>query len=290
MLISSKDTSSLSNLSSFTSLMIKSKEYEELKARFKSISSRNLLKNSSFDLKSSGSWLKSLETQLKVYENEHKKLSLRITQPQTSEVDLERHVKNLKNKVLVLEKQNERLNSSQRQLPKLPSLVSHNSPRLDLEENLRILRNLKDSVKDLEKKLDDGQKTFKVLSDRGVELTEKLKTLNEELGGYVPAHPDSKFEYLKKKLETINISWKTNVNKDEVRIGELEEELAGLKEKAMHLNAQLFKKTQQMRLLKMSHQEVVMMQDSGKLSMRPDIDHPEVGFMYKPSVKALYNI
>ena len=279
--------SSLSNLGAFSGLMIKAKEYEELKARFKSISSRNLSKNSSIDLKSNTSWLKTLETQVKVYENEHKILQTRLTLPPLSESDLERNVKNLKNKLIVLEKENIRLNSSQKLLPKI---AVNPSPRLDLEDNYRTIKILKESIKDLEKKQEESSKTFKNLSDRSAELTEKVQSLNLEIGDYVPAHSSTKYEYLKKKLETIQTSWRTNVGKSEVRICELEEEQNQLKEKSMHLNAQLFKKIQQMRLLKMSHQEVVMMQDSGKLSVRPDVDHPDVSFMYKPSVKALYNI
>lgn len=282
-----KGNASSSNLGVFTNIMLKTKEYEELKARYKSMSSRNVSKNHSIDGQANLPWLKTLEAQLKVYEKEHQVLATRLSQPKVSEFELELNVKTLKNKLQSLEKENIRMNASHKHLPKLQT---NPALKLDYEEAYRTFKLLKESISDLEAKLQENVKTSKIHVERFNELMEKQKRLNNELGDYIPVQPDNKYAYLKRKLETLTTSWKTNVSKFEIRIAELEEELAGLKEKLMHLNAQDFKKSQQMRLLKMSHQEVVIQKYNGKLSSKPDIDHPDVGFMYKPSVKRLYNI
>ena len=282
-----KSVASSSNLSAFSNVMLQTREYESLREKYKSISSRNVSKHHSIDSQSNLPWLKTLEGQVKVYEKECQALSNRLCQPKVSEIDLERNIKLLKNRILVLEKDNFRLGSNNKHLPKIQI---HTVSKIDLEENIRTLKILKESISELEAKQQENLKTSNYHVERFQKLAEKQKRLNTELGDYIPVQPDNRYAYLKRKLEALTTSWKTNVSKYEIRISELEEELAGFKEKLMHMNAQNFKKSQQIRLLKMSHQEVVMQKDAGKLSGKPDIDHPDAGFMYKPSVKRLYNI
>lgn len=287
MRVNLKSVASSSNLSAFSNVMLQTKEYEDLRAKYKSISSRNISKNHSIDSQSNLPWLKTLESQAKVYERECQVLTNRLSQPKVSEIDLERNIKFFKTRIQVLEKENFRLSSNNKHLPKIQI---HSVSKVELEDNYRTLKILKESISELEGKQLENLKTSNSQVERFHKLMEKQKRLNTELGDYIPVEPDNRYAYTKRKLEALSTSWKTNVGKYEIRISELEEELAALKEKIMHLNAQDFKKSQQIRLLKMSHQEVVMQKDAGRLSGKPDIDHPDAGFMYKPSVKRLYNI
>lgn len=232
--------------------------------------------------------MKAIQKKLNIYEKDLKEISLKVTRPPLEESELEDQVKVLEKKLALLEKENHRLclSSSKSILPKI------NPPNIkaQLEDTARQVKLLKIAINELENQLEQYPKESQKLHNRFEELKQKHNNLLEEIGDYVKKSPNRKYLKLKRKLDAITTSWKNNITKYEHKIVELQEESDRIKNEFMHLNAQAFKKQQQQRLLTMSLDEIVLKKDEGKLSIRPDVDHPGVSFMYKPSVKTLYNI
>lgn len=271
----------------FSGLMLKSKEYEELKAKFENLTRRNLGRSTSHSIINSNRTLENLNTRVKIYEKELENISLRTAKSVNSEVFLQKTIEKQLLKVSELEKENARLNQGQKLLPKITNVVVLKST---VEEAYREVKKLKAAIKSTEEQLVNNRKVSKQRHEQFLKLVQKHENLRLEVGDYVRIFPDRRYFKLQKKLEVITTSWKNNVVKYEILISEMEEEIQELKKSCMHLNAKAFKKTQQERLLKMSYDEVVVKKSEGALSSRPDIDHPGVGFMYTPSVKGLYNI
>lgn len=272
----------------FSSLVLRSKELELLKAQYQSLSQRKIGRSVSQDTIAKDSTIKNLQRKAEIYQRDLKEISMKMSKTPFEENELEEQVKELEKKLLLLEKDNYRLclSSSKPFLPKI------NPPniKIEVEDAFRQVKLLKGSIKDLEDQLEQNPKESQKLQSRLEELQANHKSLQEEIGDYMKKSPNQKYLKLKRKLEATTNSWKNNIVKYEHKIAELEAESDQLKNEFMHLNAASFKKAQQQRLLKMSYDEINLKKDDGKLSVRPDVDHPGVSFMYKPSVKTLYNI
>lgn len=73
-------------------------------------------------------------------------------------------------------------------------------------------------------------------------------------------------------------------------IKEYENNLKNLQETVTQIKSRIFKQEQQRRLLEMSHEDYKSMKKNREMiSDAPDIFHPDVSFLYKPSVKSLYS-
>ena len=230
--------------------------------------------------------LKSLNKKAKIYQKEYENLVQKRNRPLNAEMLLEKETKKLQETLAVLEKENTRLNTSKLYLPKIGPT---NNISINLEEKYREVKALKTLISELQEKIINYPKESQLRHERFLKLTEKYKNLREEAGDYIKIMPDKRYYTLQKKLDVVTNSWNNNVSKYEQKIVELEEELENLKNSYMHLNAKSFKKSQQQRLLKMSYDEAAE-RNSGNVSLKPDIHHPGVSFLYKPSVKSLYNI
>jgi hypothetical protein len=270
----------------FSSLVLKSKELESLKAKYQILTSRSINRSVSHDIIIQSPELKNLEAQVSRYKKEHDALSKKLLQP-ASEINLERSVKTLEQKILTLRKENHRLASSSCVLPKI---VNPNTFKAEFEEGLRQVKALKKAINEIEDQLEQDSEICRQKQEKYARLFVKYEKLREEAGNYIVINNNKGYFKRKKYLETLETSWKSNITKFEQMILELEEEQANLKEELMHLTAKTFKKTQQQRLLKMSYDEMILKQEEGHLSAKPDINHPSESFMYKPSVKSLYNI
>jgi hypothetical protein len=266
--------------------MLKAKEYEELKAKFLFLSQRNSSQSSLINIDLEKIKSENLQKKLKIYEKERQDILEKLSIPINSETILKTQIKALESKLSVLEKENLRLNSTKSSPLILPPIIPKNS----IEDAYREIKLLKSDIKHLEEVLANTPKESENKHKWFIELSEKYESLKSEVGDYVKISPNKKYFKLQKKLDVIQNSWKNNVVKYQQKINELEEELEKLKYDYLHLNAKSFKKIQQQRLLKMSYDEVILKKDSGNLSVRPDVNHPGVSFMYKPSVKSLYNI
>ncbi|OMJ90817.1 hypothetical protein SteCoe_6799 [Stentor coeruleus] len=282
------DTSKKDAINIFSSLVLKSKELEALKAKYLSLTQREIGRSSSDNNISRNAKLKAIQKKVDIYEKDLKEISSKVERTPLEENELEDQVKELEKKLSQLEKENHRLCLSSSK-PSLPKINPPNIKAL-LEDSARQIKQLKLSINELEDQLERYPKESQKLHSRFEELQQSQTTLLEEVGDYIKKSPNKKYLKLKRKLEAITTSWKNNIVKYEHKIIELQEESDQLKNEFMHLNAQAFKKQQQQRLLMMSLDEIVLKKDEGKLSVRPDVDHPGVSFMYKPSVKTLYNI
>ncbi|OMJ96212.1 hypothetical protein SteCoe_170 [Stentor coeruleus] len=282
------NTSRKNEIDLFSNIFLKSKELEILKAQYQSLSQRKIVRSVSQDIVAKNSTIQVLKRKAEIYQRDLKEISVKVTKTPFEENELENQVKELRKKLALLEKENHRLclTSSKPILPKinLPNI------KAEVEDTLRQVKQLKALIKDIEDQLEQNPKESQKLQSRFEELQKNHYTLQEEIGDYIKKSPNQKYLSLQRKLEAITNSWKNNIVKYEHHITELEAESDQLKNEYMHLNAASFKKAQQQRLLKMSYDEINLKKDDGKLSVRPDVDHPGVSFMYKPSVKTLYNI
>lgn len=132
----------------------------------------------------------------------------------------------------------------------------------------------------------------KILTDtqKAVDLEKEFEKLREQAGEAKLEVSSKPVESLSKKLNIVAKSWKSNVAKMENIVKEKEGQLKLLQEQVTQINSKIFKQDQQRRLLDMSHDDYSSMKNSGKhISDVPDIYHPDVSFLYKPSVKALYS-
>ncbi|CAG9313307.1 unnamed protein product [Blepharisma stoltei] len=120
-------------------------------------------------------------------------------------------------------------------------------------------------------------------------LEQKAEKLKGKLSLYKERNDEKvkKFDDMSKKFEIIMNSWKANVAKYQQKIKEMEEEESKIREKVIGIKTKVFKKDQQMRLLHMTRDELISMKNSPD---KPDdgLFHPDVNFLYKPSVNALY--
>ena len=157
--------------------------------------------------------------------------------------------------------------------------------------------NFQREIKVYQKHVAAAEENLKSLSEKiytdtqkAADLEREFEKLKDQVGEVKPEISAKPLEGLSKKLNIITKSWKTNVAKMENVVKEKEAQLKLLQEQVTQINSRIFKQDQQRRLLDMSHDDYSSMKNSGKcISDVPDIYHPDVSFLYKPSVKALYS-
>ena len=103
----------------FTSTVLKSKEFENLKAKFSTLTHRNIPRSTSLDVLPGFNELKSLNKKAKIYQKEYENLVQKRNRPLNAEMLLEKETKKLQETLAVLEKENTRLNTSKLYLPKI---------------------------------------------------------------------------------------------------------------------------------------------------------------------------
>jgi hypothetical protein len=230
--------------------------------------------------------LENLSKQCLIYAAEEKSLRQKMSSISVeNEIQLSEKVEKLKEKLELLVKENKRLNlNGGHGLPPL-------SKSTDTEESLtRDLKFHKKNLSTIEENLKNIQEKTNNDISKSQELEKEYEKL-KNLVGDCKAESDSKpFEDLSKKLKILTSSWKSNVLKMENIIKEKEGQLKLLQEQKTQINSKIFKQDQQRRLLDMSHDDMFNLKNSGAhLGDNPDIYHPDVSFLYKPSVKALYS-
>lgn len=225
--------------------------------------------------------------QVQIYEKEKAFLQAKISNLSLNrELDLTENIKNLNEKLTLLVKENLRLNTS----------PSHNLPPLT-RNSMETEEDLQREIKYFQKNISQVEETIKAQSQKIHSDQVKFSQLASTFEGLKKNAPVSKQNnlrtkagMLKKKLKIIKSSWKSNVLKMENQIKESENEQKSLVDQYTKLRSHIFKQDQQRRLLDMSHDDYRSMKREGlPISDTPDIYHPDVSFLYKPSVKALYS-
>jgi hypothetical protein len=228
--------------------------------------------------------LQSLMKKSLMYEKEEKVLRSRMSFVSVDhEIELSNLNKDLKLKYENLLKENKRL-----------SLLQVSSPQLkqaETEESLfREIQILRTNIKSAEKILEETDFKLKIASEK----LKDLEKLHEALLSSLPSskspsknHPN--LSDLQKKLKSSEILSKSTKSRLENKLREKENELKSLQDEEVHLRSKLFKQDQQKRLLQISENDYTIRKTMKIRHISPDIRHPDINFLYKPSIKALYN-
>ena len=183
--------------------MLKAKEAENLKQKYKTLSQRSIGRSSSIELTLTETTRKTLAKKVEIYKKEHEYMKSRLTLPINSEVMIQNKIKQMKTHLLLLEKENIRLNSYKTgSVPILPSI----SYKTVYEEYYREIKFLKQSIKDLEQTLARNPVESKQKNEYFQKLLIKYEKLKEEAGDYVKILPNKKFLKMQKKLEVLRTS------------------------------------------------------------------------------------
>ena len=221
-----------------------------------------------------------------IYAAEEKSLRLKVSNISVeSEIQLAEKVEMLKEKLELLVKENKRLNlNGGHNLPPLPkNNESEESLQREIKFHRKNLTTTEEHLKATSEKINSD-------TARAQELEKEFQLLKVQVGEFKIESDTKPAEDLNKKLKVMIGSWKSNIAKMENIIKEKEGQLKLLQEQMTQINSRIFKQDQQRRLLDMSHDEMFNMKNSGRhLGDNPDIYHPDVSFLYKPSVKALYS-
>ena len=146
------------------------------------------------------------------------------------------------------------------------------------------------SVAAIEDAIKAQAEKIKAEQARNLELSSLFESLKRNTTDFKTDGLSNKANALSNKLKIIQNSWKSNAVKMENIIKEYEHQLKQCDDKATKVKTKIFKQDQQRRLLDMSHDDYINMKREGiQVSDTPDIYHPDVSFLYKPSVKALYS-
>ena len=150
--------------------------------------------------------------------------------------------------------------------------------------------NQKSQIKSIEKAINETQEKKIFYSDKILVLEKKHeKLLKKSLNHTKNIKFLGVFEELTKKFRVFEKSFKSSVGKLEKSIKEKEAELKCLEDEETRLFCKILKQDQQRRLLTNSQNQLFLIMKSGVSSPSPDLHQPGVGFLYKPSIKGLYN-
>lgn len=201
------------------------------------------------------------------------------------EIELTEKIKNLEEKLALLVKENFRLNKfGNSNLPPIQKSLENE------EDLLREVKIQKKNIVVLEDKIAGINNNIDKSTQKIIELEYNLTGLKEDVIEPKNDVYREKYNDLHKKLDVLKKAWKSNVLKFENNIKELENIDKGLQDKVTQLKSKIIKQDQQRRLLDMSHDDYAKMKKDGeKISDTPNVYHPDVSFLYKPSVKALYS-
>ncbi|OMJ87185.1 hypothetical protein SteCoe_11108 [Stentor coeruleus] len=265
---------------------IKKVALEELKTRYREVIT-SVTRNESKSPNSPSNYnLESLQKQLSMYDAEKKLLTTRLGVVSIErEIELTEKIKNFEEKLALLVKENFRLNKSgNSNLPPIQKSLENE------EDLLREVKFQKKNIVILEDKISGINNNIEKSSQKISELEYNLNGLKMDVVEHKNDIYREKYNELHKKLDVITKAWKSNVLKFENNIKELESFDKSLQDKITQLKSKIIKQDQQRRLLNMSHDDYAKMKKDGeKISDTPNVYHPDVSFLYKPSVKALYS-
>ena len=230
--------------------------------------------------------LDNLQKQISIYSKERAHLQSKIqTLSLDNEINLEENIKKQEEKLALLVKENLKLNKfGNFNLPPITKTMESE------EDLLREIKIFQKSISGLEETIKNQSEKLKNESEKSLELEKKFDELKKNAGDVKTENISSVYNGLKKKLQVLMNSWKSNVQKMENIIKENENSLKVMNEKVTQIKTKLFKQEQQKRLLEMSHDDYNNMKKQGLfISNTPDTYHPDVSFLFRPSVKALYS-
>lgn len=230
--------------------------------------------------------IENLQKQIGMYDTEKKILSSRyIEVAGVREISFNEKIKSLEEKLALLTKENTRLNK----------YISMNLP--PIQKNVETEDDLQNHIKQIKKNIslaEDKNANNKVLIEKSgqkaVELENLYNQLKNEAGDEIIDVNKAKYSELGKKLEVLKRAWKSNTQRFENFIKELEIVEKNLQDEKTQLKSKIIKHDQQRRLLDMSQDDYKKMIKDGMQA--PEITNvfPGVSFLYKPSVKALYSM
>ena len=232
-------------------------------------------------------YIKNVRKQLGIYQRDYKSLRtlLKVNEDKDRRITLVEENQEKERYLKQLIKENERLN-------KLKYNCSINT------DFVKTIEDAEDEAERLKRRIDKAEKGNKASEELIENYTEKCALLMIEcskLSEFCEPEQDlskeknENYELLTKKLSSLKINKKTLASKYEYKIKELEKELEVTTKQLHTLNTKVFKKNQQKRLIDMSQADLIIEKYRSKTPYRPDIYHPDVSFMYKPSCKRLYN-
>ncbi|CAG9323074.1 unnamed protein product [Blepharisma stoltei] len=266
-----------------------SKEYAELKEQYDKIVVKSTPKAKTQNvhmLKAALGTPESSKKVLRIFEKDIEFLERRLLMPKDIDIEykLEIQIRELKKQLESLRKENERLNKLTLQAKEAPVIAQN--PENEL---LKEINQLNKEIDKTDSKITKNEKMQEELAQKIPTLESKSYKLLTKLGKYKERNDEKakKFDDMNKKLTIISNSWKSNVAKYQQIIKEMEQEEGQIRERFVGIKTKVFKKDQQMRLLHMTRDELISMRSSPD---KPDdgMFRPDVNFLYKPSVNALY--
>ena len=264
---------------------MKQEAYIELTSKFREYSIRNTRSQSPTPATSKPR-LQNILKQVTIYSKEKASLTSKVTNISLNhELDLVDKIKILEEKLALLVKENLRLNTFRTHgLPPIAKI--HNESEEDLQREMKFLQK---NIAAVEDAIRAQAEKFKAEQERNLELSNTFESLKRNTAEIRQDNLSNKANALKNKLKIVQNSWKSNVLKMENMAKECENQLKLLQDKETKVRSRIFKQDQQRRLLEMSHDDYKHMKREGlQISDTPDVYHPDAGFLYKPSVKALY--
>ena len=114
---------------------------------------------------------------------------------------------------------------------------------------------------------------------------ERIKAKDASIGN----EKYGRIELLNQQLMIVKGAKKSVITKSIYRIKELEKELEESQKQEHRIRTKLFKINQQKRLIDMSHNDFALDQFRSKTPNRHDLFHPDVSFLYRPSINRLYH-
>ena len=232
------------------------------------------------------SYIRNVKKHLSIYKKDYESLHslIKLRENNNKEIALERD-NNLKEEILkTLLKENERLN----RLNYYQKFSENNNYILDAEKKIDKITTLIDNI----------QKSNENTNNLILFYLEKIETLKakysllsqtEEPEIFLNKEKEEKFNLLTKKLKILQDSKKSSINKQIYKIKELQNSLDQLQKEQYKIRTKLFKNGQQQRLIEMSQSEIILEKYRSKTPNKNNLFHPDVNFMYKPSVNRLYN-
>lgn len=162
---------------------------------------------------------------------------------------------------------------------------------VETEEDLQnLIKQLKKNISATEEKNANNKVLIEKSGQKAMELETLYNQLKNEAGDEIIDMNKAKFSELRKKFEVLKRVWKSNMQKFENYIKELESVEKNLVDEKTQLKSKIIKHDQQRRLLDMSQDDYKKMMKDGMQVPEMNNVFPGVSFLYKPSVKALYSM
>lgn len=227
--------------------------------------------------------LESIQKKSMFYEKEQKVLRSKIT---FMNVDYEIE---LANKNLDLQKKLENLQKVNKKLTVTPC-ISPIGKMTETEETLhREVKLLKNNIEATKRSIEENLEKINHFSQKITNLESKHAELQRQAPSLRSENQFKLvFEELTKKLKILETSSKTNKVKLESKIRDQELELKSLQDQETQLQTKIFKQNQQKRLLLISQNDYSLRKSQGIRESSPG-RQPLIDFLYKPSIKSLYN-